>query len=115
MKMKTLAMLAASGLLAVSLAHIAPAFAEDGFDDGMGGQQLAMADTGASQIPSDAINGNENVQPGRMDTASNTSANSNTNNVTSATGPAPTGGQNPAPTANNDQPVPDVASGDEDY
>lgn len=55
MKIKTLAMFAASGLMAASLAHVTPAFAEDFFDEDVGNQQFALADnsgTGAN-MPAD--------------------------------------------------------------
>lgn len=117
MKMKTMAMLAAGGLMAASLAFITPAFAEDGFEDGMAPQQLAMNDAGTS-MQGDMGNASDVQQPARFETASNETAanNPNANVQQQPQQQQPQGTQTPqANVATSDQPTADVASGDEDF
>ena len=122
MKMKTMAMLAASGLMAASLAFITPALAEDGFEDGMAPQQLAMADTSGSAMQGDlGPNANE-TQAGRFETAANNQdrAPANQQQNINAQQPQAQAMNQASQAANvaspaNDQPTADVASGDEDF
>lgn len=102
MKMKTLAMLAVSGLMAASIAYVLPAFAEDAANDidGSVPMQLAMGDdTGASD--SSASDSNSGA------TDSGNSAGSSSDS--SSGGAAPTAASNAG--ATSDQP----AQGDDDY
>ncbi len=71
MKMKTLATLAASGLLAVSLAYVTPALAEEAFDEDVGNQQFALADNSSSG----------QAMPADMGDMNNANANDNAGNV----------------------------------
>lgn len=75
MKMKTLATLTAAGLLAVSLAYVTPALAEEAFDEDVGNQQFALADNSSSgqAMPADmggdmgnATDNSGNVSPNSM-------------------------------------------------
>lgn len=75
MKMKTLATLAASGLLAVSLAYVTPALAEEAFDEDVGNQQFALADNSSTgqAMPAD--------MGGDMGNANDNSGNVNANSL----------------------------------
>lgn len=98
MKMKTFAMLAASGLMAASLAYVLPAFAEDANDiDGAAPMQLAMGDDAAADS-------------GTSDGGSNTMDNNTGSGAGSAATTAPSASNNAAG-ATSDQP----AQGDDDY
>lgn len=118
MKMKTMAMLAAGGLMAASLAFITPAFAEDGFEDGMAPQQLAMNDSGNTMQGDLGPSANE-TQAGRFDTAANNqqdNAPANQQQNLNAQQPQPQAmNQSSQANAATDQPTADVASGDEDF
>lgn len=104
MRLKTMTLLAVSGLMAASLAYVIPAFAEDVGDiDGEAPMQLAMGD----DAPAAADNGAGN--------AAGTPADSSSNGADSSTN-----GSNPGPSSSNatsadQQGTPDVASGDDDY
>jgi hypothetical protein len=101
MKVKSLAMLAASGLMAASLVYVVPAFAEEVDEIDAGPMQLALADDSTPRTPdASAANNAENaVNPAEnTNTASNNSA-----------------GVNPASANPAEQGTPDVASGDDDY
>jgi hypothetical protein len=85
MKMKSLAMLAMSGLLAASFAYVAPAMADD------------MSNSGQStQAPSDNTQNNVGATP--SDNSMGGNSNSNTGN-----------------TGSTDEGSPDTATGDDDY
>lgn len=104
MKMKTFAMLAASGLMAASIAYVLPAFAEDGVNDidGSAPMQLAMGD----DAPAD-----NNASDGNAPAASDGSS-SSSNSMDNSSAAAPTAGPSAANSgATSDQP----AQGDDDY
>ncbi|HTM63363.1 MAG TPA: hypothetical protein VL360_02535 [Gammaproteobacteria bacterium] len=99
MNMKTFAVMAASGLMAASLAYVVPAFADDLADDidGAAPMQLAMADdTGSSDSST------SDSSSGATDNSSNSSSSSSSDSSSSS---ANTSG------ATSDQP----AQGDDDY
>lgn len=103
MKLKTLAVLAVSGLMAASLAYVMPAFAEDSGDiDGSAPMQLAMGDdTGSASDSSTATADNSAATTDNSSNGASASNNSSSNNTNNA---------------NPDQGgTPDVASGDDDY
>lgn len=96
MKLKTMAVLAVSGLMAASLAYVLPAFAEDANDiDGSAPMQLAMADDSNSAADSSATPADSSANP--VDKSGDAS------------------GANGSSSSSNDQGTPDVASGDDDY
>lgn len=96
MKVKSLAMLAASGLMAASLAYVMPAFAEEVDEMDAGPMQLALGDDSTPRTPDASANA-ENA-------AGDASAANNSANAA-----------NPAGNAPAEQGTPDVASGDDDY
>lgn len=98
MKMKSLAVMAASGLMAASLAYVVPAFAEDPADeiDGAAPMQLAMADDAGSTDSSSS-----DISSAAATDTSNASGSA----TGSASGTPNTSG------ATSDQP----AQGDDDY
>lgn len=104
MRLKTMTLLAVSGLMAASLAYVIPAFAEDAGDiDGEVPMQIAMGD--------DAATAN--------DTGAGTTA-STPADGTAAGADSSSNGSNPGPSSSNttstdQQGTPDVASGDDDY
>jgi hypothetical protein len=107
MKMKTLATLAVSGLMAASFAYVVPAFADDSDSiDGSAPMQLAMGeDTGNAAAPETfASNSSENATNNTSNSVGNLSDNSSTANVAGA-----------QPAQGNESGTPDVASGDDDY
>jgi hypothetical protein len=85
MKIKSLAMFAMSGLLAASIAYVAPAMAADDNDMGQSSQQAADAQNSGDQ----GATTNDSSSTGN----SNSSSNSST----------------------SDQGSPDTATGDDDY
>ena len=97
MKLKTLATLTVSGLMAASLAYVMPAFAEEGEDIEAAPMQMAMADDATPRTPD--INAGNTA----ADAANHAVSASNANNAAT-----PTGDQ-------QGQGTPDVASGDDDY
>lgn len=106
MKMKTFAMLAASGLMAASIAYVLPAFAEDSVNDidGSAPMQLAMGD----DAPAD--NNTPDANSGATDSSGNSNTSSNNMDNSSGTAPAsPSAANNTG--ATSDQP----AQGDDDY
>jgi hypothetical protein len=136
MKIKSLAMLAASGLMAASLAYVMPAYADDEFSD-----VALTADQGASDNnPAGTDNmpgtGSANSNPSTNNAMGNNAGNNTGANAGAATGTTGNSGTNGAngtsgtnggltggPSASNntgaalpaDQGTPDVASGDDDY
>lgn len=102
MKMKTFAMLAASGLMAASIAYVLPAFAEDGVNDidGSAPMQLAMGD----DAPADN-NASDGNAPAASDGSSSSSNSMDSSSAAPAAPPAANSG------ATSDQP----AQGDDDY
>lgn len=102
MKMKRFAMLAASGLMVASLAHVVPAYAAEFSDDEVMGapQQLTLADNSSTSNRMEAPN--ENNGAVRNDVLANAPQSTTDTNST-------------ANTAGNEQATPDVASGDDDY
>lgn len=95
MKLKTAAVLAASGLMAVSLAYLNPAFAQENTTTAGDAQQQ----TGAMPMQP-APSAEPNTASNENNAVNNTAENSNAAN-------------NPAGAAEQGQP--DVASGDDDY
>ncbi len=139
MKMKTLAMLAASGLMAASLAYVVPAYADDeNMELAMNDQPMTLADNGDnssmgmpqpdSGTMSQGATGGA-AEAGNANSANSANSASNTSNAANANSNAINGSTttasntnasnasntNNANTQNNDQGTPDVASGDDDY
>ncbi len=124
MKLKTLATIAASGLMAASFAYVVPAYAEEfsGDEEVMAPQQLALADnsSASSGLPGDVGGGMNNTNNSGNNTGANNAGNNSANrmgtatsaNAASTTSPAASGN---TVTPNNEQGTPDVASGDDDY
>lgn len=103
MKLKTLAVLAASGLMAASLTHAAPAestAAADDFSADTQTMQMASADDSTPSASDQVANSSNSVNTASNADGSNGSGNSNS---TSANG------------SGSDQGTPDVASGDDDF
>ena len=99
MKMKSFAMLAMSGLMATSIAYVAPAMAED--DTGSnGGQSMQTPSDNGMQNPG----GNNQNNPGSLNDSSSDNSNdmNNSNNM---------GGSSNS----TDEGSPDTATGDDDY
>lgn len=104
MRMKTMTLLAVSGLMAASLAYVIPAFAEDAGDiDGEAPMQLAMGDDTAAATD----NGTGN--------AAGTPADSSAAGADSSSNGSNPGPSSSSATSADQQGTPDVASGDDDY
>lgn len=99
MKMKSLAVLAATGLLAASFAYVVPAYADDEpFDLAMNDQPATGVENGAARQD---VAGNNNAAMADAGNAAQNAAPAN---------PVANNGM-----SNQDQGQPDVASGDDDY
>lgn len=99
MKIKTLAVLAASGLMAASIAYVVPAFAEESFDEASA-MQLAMADdnSGAASTDNSASSSDNAASSDKTDSSSNGS------NTSGSSGSGSDQGS-----------TPDVPTGDDDF
>ena len=101
MKTKSIAMLAMSGLLAASIAYVAPAVAEES-SSSMPMEQMLADNSGAGspmQAPTD------DASQGQSGGSASQSDSSSTSNASASSDAAPS----------NDQGTPDTATGDDDY
>jgi hypothetical protein len=123
MKIKSLAMLAASGLMAASLAYVVPASAapEDEFNDAtLTADQSTPSDVSSSQdvTSGDAANttGNATGSSAANSVSSEANGNGNTGGSDAPAG-AVSGDSSASNTSNSpsEPGTPDVASGDDDY
>lgn len=112
MRMKTMTLLAVSGLMAASLAYVIPAFAEDiGDIDGEAPMQLAMGED-AGSAANDNNAGNTASTPADGTAAGTDSSSNGADSSNSSSNPGPSSSN---ATSADQQGTPDVASGDDDY